>query len=251
MCSPIEVGSGFVDCAHGRLPVPAPATVEILKNVPIKSEGAPCELTTPTGAAIAVTFADEFTARKNFRIVKTAYGVGERDNDVPNVLRVFMGETDDNPRRDEYETAVLIETNIDDMNPEVYEHVIDRLLENGAMDACLIPVIMKKSRPAVQMSVLCGEENVDRMTEIIFEETTTLGIRKSTVERKILDRRVVTVETPYGPVEVKLGIYKGAVLKFKPEYDQCKGLALQHNIPLTKVYEVVREAYERADSPIE
>jgi len=250
LCSPIEVGSGFVDCAHGRLPVPAPATVEILKNVPITSGGAPCELTTPTGAAIAATFADEFTVRKNFRIVKTAYGVGERDNDVPNVLRVFMGETDENPRRDEYETAVLIETNIDDMNPEVYEHVMDRLLTNGAMDAYLTPVIMKKSRPAVQMSVLCGEEDVNTLTDIIFEETTTLGIRQSTVERRILDRRVVTVETPYGPVDVKLGIHNGAILKFKPEYDQCRRLAAEHSIPLARVYEMVREAYERTGPSI-
>jgi uncharacterized protein (TIGR00299 family) protein len=248
LCSPIEVGSGFVDCAHGRLPVPAPATAEILKNVPIQSAGIPCELTTPTGAAIAVTFADEFTVKKNFRILKVAYGVGERDNEVPNVLRVFMGETDGDCRRDEYRKAVIIETNIDDMNPEVYEHVIDRLLRNGAMDAYLLPAIMKKNRPAVQMSVLCGEEDVDRVADIIFEETTTLGIRKYSVERKMLDRKVVTVETPYGQVDVKMGIYRGTVLKFKPEYDQCKRLATEHNLPLNEVYEMVREAYKRTDS---
>ena len=246
LCSPIEVGSGFVDCAHGRLPVPAPATAEILKNVPIKSEGIPCELTTPTGAAIAVTFADEFTVNKDFRIVKTAYGVGERDNEVPNVLRVFLGETDEDPRE-----AVVIETNIDDMSPELYEHVIDRLLGNGALDAYLIPTIMKKGRPAVQMSVLCAEEDVGRMADILFEETTTLGIREYRVARTMLDRKLVTVETPYGRVNVKLGIYKGTVLKFKPEYEQCKRLAAEHHVPLNRVYKVVREAYERTGSQIE
>jgi len=247
LCSPIEVGSGFVDCAHGRLPVPAPATAEILHNVPIMSEGASCELTTPTGAAIAATFANIYTVKKNFRILKTGYGVGERDTDVPNVLRVFLGETDDEYYGENKQDTIIIETNIDDMNPEVYEHVIERLLTNGAKDAYLTPIIMKKSRPAVQMSVLCREKDADRMTDIIFEETTTLGIRKYRVERTMLDRQVVTVETTYGPVDVKVGMYRGTVLKFKPEYDQCTRLATEHEIPLTRVYEMVREAYDRTN----
>ncbi|MDD5722541.1 MAG: nickel pincer cofactor biosynthesis protein LarC [Syntrophales bacterium] len=243
--SPIEVGSGFVDCAHGRLPVPAPATVEILENVPIKSEGVPCELTTPTGAAIAVTFAEEFAVKKNFKILKTAYGIGNRDNEIPNVLRVFMGEIDENCYRDESRKAVIVETNIDDMNPEVYDHVISKLLRNGAMDAYLVPIIMKKNRPAVQMSVLCREEDVDTVIDIIFEETTTLGIRQYRVEKKMMDRKVVTVETPYGQVDIKLGVYKGKILKFKPEYDQCKKLAKENDLSLSKVYEIATEAYKR------
>ncbi len=243
ICSPIEVGSGFVNCAHGRFPVPAPATAEILKNVPIKSGDIPCELTTPTGAAIAVTFAEEFTAKKDFKILKTAYGIGERDNEIPNVLRVFMGEISGSCCQDEYQKAVLIETNIDDMNPEIYDYVIKRLLKNGAMDAYLIPVIMKKNRPATKISVLCREEDADKMANILFEETTTLGIRKYSVERKMMDRKVVTVETPYGQVDIKLGIYNGKVVKFKPEYDQCKKLAEENNLPLNKVYEIVKEVY--------
>ncbi|MDI3547414.1 MAG: pyridinium-3,5-bisthiocarboxylic acid mononucleotide nickel chelatase [Halanaerobiales bacterium] len=244
ICSPIEVGNGFVNCAHGRFPVPAPATAEILKNVPIKSGDIPCELTTPTGAAIAVTFAEEFTAKKDFKILKTAYGIGERDNEIPNVLRVFMGEIDEGCCRDEYQKAVIIETNIDDMNPEIYDYIIKRLLKNGAMDAYLIPVIMKKNRPAVQISVLCREEDADKMANILFEETTTLGIREYSVERKIMDRKVVTVETPYGQVDIKLGVDNGKILKFKPEYDQCKKLAEENNLPLNKVYEIVKEAYK-------
>lgn len=245
LCSPIEVGKGFVDCAHGRLPVPAPATAEILQNVPIRSDGASCELTTPTGAAIAAVFSDEFTVNKNFTILKTAYGVGERDTDIPNLLRVFLGETDDDCCREAQEKVIVIETNIDDMNPELYEHVIDRLLTNGAKDASLTPIIMKKSRPAIQISVLCGEEDVNTLTDILFEETTTLGVRKYRVQRTMLDRKVVTVETPYGPVDVKVGMYRGTVLKFKPEYDQCTRLAVKHGLPLTRVYEIVREAYDR------
>ncbi|MBN2539528.1 MAG: nickel pincer cofactor biosynthesis protein LarC [Deltaproteobacteria bacterium] len=244
LCSPIEVGSGFVDCAHGRLPVPAPATAEILTNVPIKSEGVSGELTTPTGAAIAVTFAEEFTVKKDFKILKTAYGIGNRDHEIPNVLRVFMGEMDQNCCRDEYQKAVIIETNIDDMNPEIYEHVIDKLLKNGAMDAYLTQTIMKKNRPAVQISVLCREEDADKAADIIFEETTTLGIRKYSVERKMMDRKVVTVKTPYGQVDIKLGVYNGKVLKLKPEYDQCKKLAKENNIPLNRIYEMVKEAYK-------
>jgi hypothetical protein len=243
LCSSIEVGSGFVNCAHGRLPVPAPATVEILKNIPIRSDGASCELTTPTGAAIAATFAEGFTDQKSFRLLETAYGIGERDNEVPNVLRVFMGEMDDCHRRDEYQRAVLVETNIDDMNPEIYEYVMDRLFKNGAMDAYLIPTIMKKSRPAVQLNVLCGEADVDTMETIIFEETTTLGVRKYNVERKLMDRKIVTVETSYGKVDVKIGVYKGRTLKFKPEYEQCRKLAEEHNISLNTIYESVEEAY--------
>jgi len=244
LCSPIEVGGGFVDCAHGRLPVPAPATAEILTNVPIKSEGASCELTTPTGAAIAATFAEEFTVKKDFKILKTAYGIGERDNKTPNVLRVFMGEINENFCRDEYQKAVIIETNIDDMNPEIYEHVIDKLLKNGAMDAYLTPTIMKKNRPAIQITVVCREEDADKATDIIFEETTTLGIRRYSVERKIIDRKVVTVKTPYGQVEIKVGLYNGKTIKFKPEYDQCKKLANENHIPLNRVYEIVKEAYK-------
>ena len=250
LCSPIEVGSGFVDCAHGRLPVPAPATAEILTNVPIKSEGASCELTTPTGAAIAATFAEEFTVKKDFKIVKTAYGIGNRDNEIPNVLRVFMGEIDENCCRNESRKAVIIETNIDDMNPEIYDHVIDKLLENGAMDAYLVPIIMKKNRPAVQMSVLCEEDDVDKVENIIVEETTTLGIRKYSVERKLMDRKIVTIETPYGQVDIKVGIYKGRTLKFKPEYDQCKKLAKENNVPLNTIFETVREAYKCIDRKV-
>ena len=250
LCSPIEVGGGFVDCAHGRLPVPAPATAEILTNVPIKSEGASCELTTPTGAAIAATFAEEFTVKKDFKIVKTAYGIGNRDNEIPNVLRVFMGEIDENCCRNESRKAVIIETNIDDMNPEIYDHVIDKLLENGAMDAYLVPIIMKKNRPAVQMSVLCEEDDVDKVENIIVEETTTLGIRKYSVERKLMDRKIVTIETPYGQVDIKVGIYKGRTLKFKPEYDQCKKLAKENNVPLNTIFETVREAYKCIDRKV-
>lgn len=244
--SPIEVGGGFVECTHGRLPVPAPATAELLRGVPITSESISGELTTPTGAAIAVTFAEEFTAKKSFRILKVGYGVGKRDSkDLPNVLRVFLGEIEEKVSSwEEEQGTVVVETNIDDMSPEVYGYVMEKLFESGALDVYLTPVIMKKNRPATKVSVLCRDGDAEKITDILFRETTTLGVRKYQVERKLMDRKKVAVQTPYGEVEVKLGLLGNRVLKFKPEYEQCQKIARENGLSLDEVYEMVKEVYK-------
>lgn len=237
--SPITVGSGFVDCAHGRFPVPAPATAELLRDIPIVSGEIQKQMTTPTGAVIAKVLGEEYTSEKNFTITKIGYGIGHRDHVIPNVLRVFLGEATDLS----CEKAKVIECNIDDMNPELYQYVMEKLLENGAMDVYLTPITMKKSRPAMKFSVLCSPEKLQTLTNILFEETTTLGIRSYDVDKMMMDRKILTVDTPYGPVRIKLAILQGNLLKWKPEYEDCKKIAERNNLPLREVYDLVGKLY--------
>ncbi|AOY75917.1 nickel pincer cofactor biosynthesis protein LarC [Clostridium formicaceticum] len=237
--SPITVGGGFVNCAHGIFPVPAPATTEILKGIPIVSGEIQKEMTTPTGAVIAKILGDKYTSNKNFSITKVGYGIGHRDNAIPNVLRVFLGEADDHLE----EKAKIIECNIDDMNPELYQYVMEKLLAEGAMDVYLTPITMKKSRPAMKLSVLCSPQIVDKMISILYEETTTLGTRSYDVDKSMMGREIVTVDTPYGAVRIKLALYKNKVVKWKAEYEDCKKIAASHHIPLKAVYELVEKLY--------
>lgn len=237
--SPITVGGGFVDCAHGRFPVPAPATSEILRGIPIVSGEIQKEMTTPTGAAIAKVLADEFTFEKNFTISKIGYGIGHRDNPIPNVLRVFLGETAENNR----EKAKIIECNIDDMNPEFYQYIMNKLLDKGAMDVYLTPITMKKNRPAMKLSILCKNDLADSLTGVLFDETTTLGVRSYDVDKTMMDREVITINSPYGCIRVKQALLNGEVIKWKPEYDDCKAIAEKHNIPIRKVYSIVQQLY--------
>ena len=182
--SRIHVGTGFLECAHGTLPVPPPATLELLKNIPVYSTGIESELVTPTGAAILSTLSSCFGEIPSMCIEKTGYGLGSRDLTIPNVLRILVGETDDNY---DVDTVQLIETNIDDMNPQFYEYIIESLFAHGAKDVFLTPIIMKKNRPGVVLSVLASPEKIDELIDIIFQETTTLGVRISEVKkRKIL-----------------------------------------------------------------
>ncbi|SDJ99593.1 nickel pincer cofactor biosynthesis protein LarC [Natronincola ferrireducens] len=237
--SPITVGGGFVDCAHGRFPVPAPATTEILMGIPIVSGDIQKEMTTPTGAAIAKVLGDEFSPNKDFTITKVAYGIGHRDNAIPNVLRVFLGESLEVPR----EKAKIIECNIDDMNPELYQYIMDKLLDKGAMDVYLTPITMKKSRPAMKLSVLCNPNLIESLTTLLFQETTTLGIRSYDVDKVMMERRIVKLETSYGPVRVKLAVHQGKVVKWKPEYEDCKIIAKNYEIPIHQVYNLVQQLY--------
>lgn len=234
--SPLAVGGGFVHCAHGKFPVPAPATTEILKGIPITTGGVEKELTTPTGAAIAKVLGDEFSSEKNFSITKIGYGIGHRDNVIPNVLRVFLAEFETQTQ----ETAKMIECNIDDMNPEIYEYVMQKLLDQGAMDVYMTPIIMKKNRPSVKLSALCCHALAETMTSILLKETTTLGVRSYDVHKDMLDRKIIIVNTEYGDVKVKLGIYNGEVIKFKPEYEDCRKIAEAYNIPLYKLTDIVQ-----------
>lgn len=243
IASPVEVGSGFVKCAHGVMPVPAPATVEILKNVPLTSNIS-FEATTPTGAAILAYAAEEFTERKNFKIKKVGYGIGHKDiGEIPNVLRVYLGEEGAENYRKEKDIIVdeveVLECNIDDMNPEIYECVIELLFEKGALDVYITPIIMKKGRPAVKLNVLYSKEKEEELKEVIFTETTTLGLRKYKAHRDILKREFTKVRTKYGEITIKNAYYKGKKIKSKPEYEQCKRAAIENNVSINEIYKEV------------
>jgi uncharacterized protein (TIGR00299 family) protein len=236
LSSSIEVGGGFVRCAHGLIPVPAPATVEILKNIPIKSGAVQFETTTPTGAVILASTVDEFTSNLNFKCEKIAYGIGNRDTEIPNVLRLILAETVDNPTINEH---CIIECNIDDMNPEMYEYIMEKLFLNGVDDVYIVPIIMKKSRPAVNLKVLCNEAIEEKVKEILLTETTTLGVRKYSVEKTMLQRNFYKLSTKYGDITIKEAYYLGNKIKAKPEYSECKKIACEKNIPIKDVYDEV------------
>ncbi|PRR78666.1 hypothetical protein CLLI_14400 [Clostridium liquoris] len=238
--SSIELGKGFIKCAHGILPVPAPATTEILKGIPVKLGNVPFEATTPTGAAIIAALSEEFIDDVDFKIDKIGYGVGHKDQgDIPDVLRVFIGEVQ------EKNSDYIIECNIDDMNPEIYSYVIDKLFEAGASDVYLTPITMKKGRPGVMLSVLYEEKIEDEIKKIIFRETTTIGMRKYKVEKQCLERETTYVDTPYGEVKVKNSYLHGEKIKFKPEYEDLKKIAEEKNIPLIKLYNDVLNIINR------
>lgn len=251
ICSSVEVGGGFVNCAHGRFPVPAPATTEILKGIPIKLGAVPFETTTPTGAAILAATVDEFTDKKQFTVSRVGYGIGHRDTEIPNVLRVFIGETKEDSQSSlsyvpynkevsvDYnkEDANVIECNIDDMNPETYDYIMEKLFNMGVMDVYLTPIIMKKGRPGITLSVLCGDEIEESVISFILKETTTLGIRKYKVRRTILKRENSIIHTEYGSVRVKTSFYNEEKIKAKPEYEDIKKIAIEKNLPVSKVYE--------------
>ncbi|MDR0713770.1 MAG: nickel pincer cofactor biosynthesis protein LarC [Bacteroidales bacterium] len=238
IASPVEMGGGFVDCAHGTFPVPAPATLEIMKGKPVKLGAAPFETATPTGVAILVALADEFTASPAFSLLKTGYGIGHRDADIPNVLRVCLGETGAATSTTD---AVLMECNIDDMNPERYAYVMERLFTAGAADVFLQNIVMKKTRPAVLLSVLCTPEKEAEMEKILFTETTTLGLRCRQVKRKTLDRQTEWVDTPWGKVRVKKAFLNQKELKTKPEYDDCEAIAQKNGIRIDDIYQYIYE----------
>jgi uncharacterized protein (TIGR00299 family) protein len=236
LASRVELGGGFVQCRHGLIPVPAPAVVELLRGAPVRSGAVEAETTTPTGAAILAAFVDEWTDDKRFTIRKTAYGVGHRDSDIPNLLRVFLGERE---RVERGTAAVLLECNIDDMSPEIHGHLFDRLLTAGADDVWLTPIVMKKSRSAVLLSVLCGEESEDALAELILRETTTLGLRRSLKEKTALERETRLVPTSLGEISVKTAFLGGKAIRAKPEYEDLRRIAVEKGIPLIEVYSTV------------
>lgn len=243
LSSPIQLGGGTVKCAHGIMPVPAPATALIVENVPVKTGLVQHEATTPTGAAILVATVDEFTEQINFPITKTAYGIGHRDvSEVPNVLRVFLSETQTAVSDVKEEVATVLECNIDDMNPERYDFVLEQLFNAGASDAWLVPIIMKKSRPAIQLNVLCAPEKVQIMKHIIFTHSTTIGLREYSVKKSVLSRIAILVNTKFGNVRVKQSVFEGKVVRSKPEFDDCRTIALQEKISIEEVEKEVVKA---------
>src|SRR3989344_6118379 len=236
-CSKLNVGTGFVEFSHGKWPVPAPATAEILKNVPIYHNNIETELVTPTGAAIITTFADKFGGMPSMKVEKIGYGAGAKELEQPNVLRIFLGEIENNVN----EIINVIETNIDNMNPEIYPYVIERLMENGALDAYLTNIIMKKGRPAIKLTILSEIKDTDKLCNVIFDETTTLGVRILTAAKKKLERKIKTIKTKYSDVRVKISKSNGEIKKIMPEYEDCAKIAKNKRIPLKKVYEEVKK----------
>jgi pyridinium-3,5-bisthiocarboxylic acid mononucleotide nickel chelatase len=251
-CSPLNVGGGTVQCAHGILPVPAPATLELLKGAPIYSSAIQKELVTPTGAAIVKTLVSRFAAMPSLRPEKTGYGAGFRDlHQQPNVVRITIGESQTalSIKRDfATDTVTVLEANLDDMNPQIVGHVFDRLFDAGALDAFCAPVQMKKGRPGLVLTVLAQAADVDKLARIIFSETTTIGLRMHETNRLVLPRRHVDVTTQWGTVRVKVANLNGTVANYAPEYDDCRRLAAEHGVPLKAVMqEAIRLYLHEAD----
>jgi len=233
--SEIELGSGFVKCDHGKLPVPAPATAEIVKDLPVKTGGVGFEATTPTGAAILSVLGTEFGSAQVVKIARTGYGVGHKDNpDLPNLLRVSLGETV--AKAVSGHKALLIESNIDDMNPEFYDYISERLFKAGASDVYFSQIIMKKGRPGVVLKVICETGLEDVMKEIIFKESTTLGIRIFEFRKETLAREFDKISTDYGEVTIKKSFYENVPVSAKPEYEDCKRIAAEKGIPVKEIY---------------
>ncbi len=240
--SPVHVGRGTVTCAHGTLPVPAPATQELLRGVPIYGRDVDAELVTPTGAAILTTLAEEFGAAPPMQVEQVGYGAGSRDLPLPNLLRVSVGTMTEEVEGYEEDVVTVIKTNIDDMNPQLYDHVMEQLFGAGALDVFLTPIQMKRNRPGVQLSVLVVEEHVADVLDVLFAETTTIGVRTCPMRRWKLGRERVVVETRYGLVGVKVARRGGAVVNVAPEYRECQRVAREQGVPLKEVYQVTLEA---------
>lgn len=251
-CSKIHTGSGFVKMAHGKFPIPPPAVAEILQsvNAPVYQTEIEGELITPTGAAIIATLCEEFGALPEMQVEKTAYGAGTREyKDFPNALRLILGTTsEDQLQITNYDlrkatdneqlttnNLLLIETNIDDLSPEILGYVMERAFELGALDCWFKPIQMKKNRPATMISILCKKENKEIFTDLLYTETTTLGVRLSEIERECLPREIVEIETEYGAVKVKIAKFKNKIVNAKPEYDQIREIALKSNKSLREI----------------
>ena len=230
--SALNVGSGFAQSAHGTLPVPAPATVELLKGVPIYSNQISGELVTPTGAAILTTIAQSFGKLPSIRIEKIGYGAGSRDlAHFPNVLRALLGSVGrEGDLEFEESSVVVIEANIDDMNPQIYGHLQENLLAMGVLDVFVVPAQMKKNRPGALLTVVVPEQELEAVSTALFEETTTIGVRYHRAERKTLLRKIERIQTEFGNVDVKVSRMNGRIMNFSPEYEDCRRLAREHNV---------------------
>ena len=235
--SPVRTGSGgTVRTEHGIMPIPTPATVEILKGYPTVLTDIPVELTTPTGAAIIKALSSGVITLERLRVESVGYGAGTKEiPQLPNLLRVIIGELEPSLDQDE---VVTVETNIDDMNPEIFPHVIERLLAVGAYDAYVIPILMKKGRPGILLSVLTERRTLEQVLEVVFRETTTLGVRIQPTERRKVRRESRTVMTSFGPTKVKAVIYDGTE-RLLPEHEECRRIALERGIPLKDVYRIL------------
>jgi uncharacterized protein (TIGR00299 family) protein len=243
IASPVNLGSGSVPTSHGKLPVPSPAAAELLKGIPVYSSAVSFELTTPTGAAILSTLGSAFGPLPLMKVSRIAHGAGGKDfPDQPNVLRLMIGEL---AATYEEDTSIVIETNIDDMNPQVYGHLIEKLMKQGAQDVYLTPIIMKKGRPAILLSVLTDRAKTGAVLDTIFRETTSIGVRIQEVERKKLNREIHEVETVYGNVRVKISKRGDEVLTVTPEYEDCRKIAEEKQVPLKQIQEEAINQFSR------
>jgi uncharacterized protein (TIGR00299 family) protein len=250
ICSSLNLGGGLVTCTHGTFPVPAPATVELLRDAPVYSSGLQVELVTPTGAAIVKTLVSRFAAFPEMKIEKSGYGAGSRDfPGHPNVVRLTIGESASNAlvAKTASDTVTVLEANLDDLNPQVFGYVMDRLFEEGALDTFVVPVQMKKNRPGTLLTVLCKPEDACRLTQLVFSETTTLGVRRRDEMRQTLARRWESVRTPWGEVRIKIASMNGTVTNYAPEYEDCRRIAAEHHVPLKTVMQEAARAYLGTD----
>ncbi|MEK7788683.1 MAG: nickel pincer cofactor biosynthesis protein LarC, partial [Planctomycetota bacterium] len=240
--SPIPTGHGYTKCEHGTFPVPAPATAELLKTQLLKSVDIEKELTTPTGAAIITTLGEGLHTTPEMRILQIGYGAGSSDNPaVPNLLRILIGEVTPNIASDE---MWIVETNIDNMSGEVLGYVMDKLFEAGAVDAYFTPIQMKKGRPGIIISAIVAESSLSAVELVLFNQTTTFGIRKYKVVRTILTREFKEVDSQFGKIKVKIGKFNGDIKSFSPEYEDCKRIAEERGIPLKQVYSIISNELE-------
>jgi uncharacterized protein (TIGR00299 family) protein len=243
-CSALNVGGGMVDCAHGRFPVPAPATADLLRGVPTYSAHVEKELVTPTGAALVRALGAEFGRQPAMRVERIGYGAGTRDpKGFPNVLRLSVGESDEVEAGLETETVVVLETAIDDLNPQVLAHVCERALEMGALDVMSTAVTMKKGRQGTLLTVLCDEAGAAGLERLLFRETSTLGVRVRRERRAVLEREHVAVRTAYGEIRVKTAGLRGEVLNAAPEFEDCRAAAAKHGVPVKLVIQAATAAY--------
>jgi uncharacterized protein (TIGR00299 family) protein len=249
VCSPLNVGGGTVKCTHGTLPVPAPATLKLLRDAPVYSSGPQVELVTPTGAAIVKTLSTRFAPFPAMKIEKAGYGAGTRDfPDHPNLLRLTIGEAEPTDRANTSNDRIMVlEANLDDLSPQVLAYAMERLLAEGALDVFSVPVQMKKSRPGALLTVLAKTEDANRLTKTIFAETTTLGVRRHEEQRQTLSRRWETVDTTWGPVRIKIANMNGSISNYAPEYEDCRSLAEAQHVPLRTVMQEAIQQYLRGN----
>lgn len=247
-CSPLPLGSGFVQCAHGTLPLPAPAVLELLKGIPTQTCSVKGETVTPTGAALVRTLSGSFGPMPSIYVQSVGYGAGKADREIPNLLRVVLGESapaadaPEGPGNLLEDCLFVAEASIDDMNPEFYDYIMPLLLAGGAVDVFITPIIMKKGRPANIITCLAAENKMDQVIHILVSETTTLGVRTYPCRRYKLSREMVTVETGHGPVRVKLGLHPltQRVINLAPEWEDCKALAEKTLIPVKLIYDLAK-----------
>ena len=242
VCSPLHLGSGTVTCAHGVLPVPAPATALLVQGKPVYATGVQGELLTPTGAAILTTLCDSFGPMPSMTVEAIGYGAGTRDPEIPNLLRISIGREEDSPMAFQSDEVAVIQANVDDMSPQIYDYLMERALAEGALDIFFTPIQMKKNRPAVLVTLLCELVDITRFATLLMKETTTIGLRWRIEKRLKADREILPVETPFGSIRVKYSRIGDEIVTLSPEYDDCRMAAQKCGVPLKTVLEAAQAA---------